>query len=443
LSNDAAAHWTPISPDLTIPGKIFALNLIAVSPGDANTVWAASGDFAISRVMLSVNALAGASSTWTDRTHGLPQRPPTALVPDRVDPKQAFLSFSGFSGFSGDQQGHVLRTTDAGASWTDISGNLPNIPVNDLVVDPDMSFTIYAATDIGVYVTFDLGATWSPLGSGLPRVPVWSLAMHQRSRTLRAATFGRSAWDLKIPLPSPAISAGAIVNGAWPVTNAAVAPGSIATLYGTGLALESRVTSSAPWPVVMAGSVVLVNNLFAPLYYASPTQINFQVPWEAAGKSQASVVVQAGGVSSPAATVKLAAYAPGLFTTNQQGSGQGAVLVSGTASIAAPIGAFPGSQPAARGSYIELYGTGLGPVTNTPADGGISPVSPLAYTTTNATVTVGGVLASVIFAGLAPNFVGLYQVNVQVPQTAPVGGSVPVILTIGGAVSNSVTIAVQ
>jgi uncharacterized protein (TIGR03437 family) len=82
-------------------------------------------------------------------------------------------------------------------------------------------------------------------------------------------------------------------------------------------------------------------------------------------------------------------------------------------------------------------------VTNTPADGGISPVSPLAYTTTNATVTVGGVPASVIFAGLAPNFVGLYQVNVQVPQTAPVGGSVPVILTIGGAVSNSVTIAVQ
>jgi uncharacterized protein (TIGR03437 family) len=442
VSNDAAAHWTPISSDLTIPGKIFALNLIAVSPADSNTVWAASGDVAISRVMLSSNAIAGASSTWTDRTRGLPQRPPTALIPDRADPKQAFLSFSGFSGFNGDVLGHVFRTTDAGATWTDISGNLPNIPINDLVVDPDMSFTIYAATDIGVYVTFDLGATWSALGGGLPQVPVWSIALHRQSRTLRAATFGRSAWDLKIPLPVPAISAGAVVNGAWPVPNAPIAPGSIATLYGSGLAMESRVTTFVPWPVVMAGSVVLVNDAFAPLYYASPTQINFQVPWEAAGKSQASVVVNS-GVASPAATVKLASYAPGLFTTNQQGSGQGAVLLSGTASIAAPTGMFANSRPAARGSYIEIYGTGLGPVSNTPADGGISPVSPLAQTTTSATVSIGGIPAPVIFAGLAPNFVGLYQINVLVPQSAPVASNVPVTLTIGGTNSNTITIAVQ
>ena len=82
-------------------------------------------------------------------------------------------------------------------------------------------------------------------------------------------------------------------------------------------------------------------------------------------------------------------------------------------------------------------------MTNQPATGAPAPTSPLAQTTHTVTVTIGSVVADVSFAGLAPGWVGLYQVNVQVPASAPVGDAVPVLLSVGGAVSNQVTIAVE
>jgi photosystem II stability/assembly factor-like uncharacterized protein len=114
------------------------------------------------------------------------------------------VAFSGFSGFSGDTLGHIFATINGGVTWTDISGNLPNIPVNDLVVDPDLPNTLYAATDVGVFSTADGGTTWSTLVSGLPNVAVLSLKLHRASRTLRAATHGRGMYDVQIPLlPGP------------------------------------------------------------------------------------------------------------------------------------------------------------------------------------------------------------------------------------------------
>src|SRR5581483_5412497 len=121
-----------------------------------------------------------------------------------------------------------------------------------------------------------------------------------------------------------------------------------------------------------------------------PGQINFQVPWEAAGSTLAAVTVTTGVNQASGGNIKVAQYAPGLFTTNQQGSGQAAALVAGTAIIAAPAGMFPGSRPVKRGEYIELYGTGLGPVSNAPATGAPAPISPLAQTTATATVSIGG-----------------------------------------------------
>ena len=112
---------------------------------------------------------------------------------------------SGFT-FGSDTQGHVFKTTNAGTTWTDISGNLPNIPADDLVVDPDIVNWLYVATDIGVYATTNGGTSWTAFGNGLPRTVVSSLKLHQPSRTLRAATMGRSAWDIIAPLPQPILS---------------------------------------------------------------------------------------------------------------------------------------------------------------------------------------------------------------------------------------------
>ena len=96
-----------------------------------------------------------------------------------------------------------------------------------------------------------------------------------------------------------------------------------------------------------------------------------------------------------------------------------------------------------RGEFVSTFCTGLGPVTNQPATGDAASINSLSGTTTTPTVTIGGVAATVSFSGLATGFVGLYQVDVQVPANAPPGDNVPVVLSIGGATSNTVTIAIQ
>jgi uncharacterized protein (TIGR03437 family) len=96
-----------------------------------------------------------------------------------------------------------------------------------------------------------------------------------------------------------------------------------------------------------------------------------------------------------------------------------------------------------RGEYISIYCTGLGPVTHAPADGSPAPSSPLSDTVSVPTVVIGGQVVPVQFSGLAPNFTGLYQVNVQVPANSPTGAAVPVSMRFNQGASNTVTIAVQ
>ena len=149
------------------------------------------------------------------------------------------------------------------------------------------------------------------------------------------------------------------------------------------------------------------------------------------------------GTQSVTIPVNLVSYAPALFSTNSQGGGQAATIIANTAIVAAPTGMFPGSRPAKIGEYVSIYCTGLGDVSNRPVLGSPSPGSPLAQTLTTPTVTIGGVKSSVIFSGLAPGYVGLYQVNALVPAGVTPGSAVSVVLQIGGVTSNTVTIAVD
>ena len=140
--------------------------------------------------------------------------------------------------------------------------------------------------------------------------------------------------------------------------------------------------------------------------------------------------------------VKVQQFAPGLFTTNGQGTGQASTVIANTATLVAPAGTTSDSRPAKPGEYLSIYCTGLGATTNPPVLGGPSPSNPLASTSVTPVVTIGGVPATVIFSGLAPGFVGLNQVNVQVPDGVMPGDAVPLVLTQGGVVSNTATIAV-
>jgi uncharacterized protein (TIGR03437 family) len=464
-------------------------------------------------------------ASWTDRTSGLPQRFVTQIV---VDPQAATTVYVTTSGFTGvENQGHVFRSTNGGASWTDISGDLPNTPANDLVVDPDVPGQLFLATDIGVFASSDNGVSWAPFGEALPRVAVASLRLHRPSRTLRAATQGRSMWDIEVPLPagrnpapgltsmspltarpgdpqltitingagflpgarvlwngqeraaeilgpsqltatispadfatpgiarvavanpapgggpsnvlyftiaaSPAVNNGGVVHAAS--FSAAVAAGSIASVFGTNLAFSTALATAVPLPLVLGNVSARVNAVSAPLVFVSPQQINLQIPWEAAG--QAILTVTAGAVPGPAQSLTLAPAAPGIFTATQTGAGQGAIVIANTATLA------DGARPARRGEVVSIFCTGLGPVTNRPATGVAALGEVLSRTQTLPDVTVGGLPAEVSFSGLAPGFVGLYQVNVKIPDNAPAGAAVPVELTILGVKSNSVTIAVQ
>jgi len=181
-----------------------------------------------------------------------------------------------------------------------------------------------------------------------------------------------------------------------------------------------------------------------PLVHAFPLQVDAQVPWELAGQSQAQLAIVTDDLNGNTVSVPLAPFSPGLYAVSGNGTGQGAIIINGTATLAAPSNSPYSAQPARRGvDYIDIFATGLGPVTNQPATGAPAPSNPLAYTSNSVTVTIGGVAATPTFAGLAPGWVGLYQVNVQVPANAPAGDAVPVTLSVGGVASNQVTMAVE
>jgi hypothetical protein len=116
-----------------------------------------------------------------------------------ADPAIGGTVYVTLSGFSLDEAAaHVYRSTNNGTTWTPIDGNLPDVPANDILVDPIAPGRLFLATDTGVYVTSDYGSSWGPLGAGLPIGPVFDLTLHNASRTLVAATHGRSQWTLDL-----------------------------------------------------------------------------------------------------------------------------------------------------------------------------------------------------------------------------------------------------
>ena len=238
--------------------------------------------------------------------------------------------------------------------------------------------------------------------------------------------------------PLPLIDPGGVVNGASLARGAPLSPGSIASLFGTNHA-PGEFTSAKPGE----GTTVLINGLAAPLLFVSATQINFQVPWELGGSGEAIVSVISGQNIIPPEKIRLASFAPGIFTTNYSGSGQGLILISGSRPLlASAAGSFPMGRPAKRGEFIEILATGLGLVSNPPRTGEVATGSGISVTLTTPTVTIGGLPALVTFSGLVPGFIGVHQIHVQVPHNAPEGDAIPVALSIGGMSSNTVTMAV-
>jgi uncharacterized protein (TIGR03437 family) len=233
---------------------------------------------------------------------------------------------------------------------------------------------------------------------------------------------------------APSINLGGVVNAAS--YTAPVAPGSIASVFGNFLLSSPLSAAQSPLPDEISGlSLQFGGGIQTPLFFASSTQINFQVPWELRNQSQSTLAATLDSAASAAQTVSVAPVAPAIFTTNASGSGQGAILDTTYRLV-------DSANPVAAGSYVLIYCTGLGAVSDQPATGSPAPSDPLAWSATP-TVTIGGAAANVQFSGLAPGYVGLYQVNAQVPAGSATGSSVPVVISMGGVTSNAVTMAVE
>jgi len=247
---------------------------------------------------------------------------------------------------------------------------------------------------------------------------------------------------------APVLPAGGVVNGAsfTPAGSPSgpVAPGTIVAIFGQNLATSLAVASSVPLSTNLNGTSVTFGGVAAPLFFVSAGQANAQVPFNVP-PGTVNVQVSKSGQTSSNQPVILATFSPGIFSLNQSGSGPGAILIANSATFAQPAGSIPqrDARPAAKGEFVTIFCTGLGPVDPPVASGVTAPSSTLALTTTKPVVTVAGISADVPFSGLAPGFVGLYQINIQVPANAPSGPAVNVQISIGGVAGNVVTMAVQ
>jgi hypothetical protein len=210
-STDAAATpFVAISPQFGVAdpangitqqtdywGQITAIGL---APSTTSTIYVGTAGRRIART-----TDAGAPTpTWTPVTTGLPTRTVTDIEVKPTDSTVAFASFSSFNAYT--PAGHVFLTTTGGSSWTNVSGNLPDSPVNALAIDWSTSpATIYAGTDVGVFWSNDGGTNWANTSANLPTVVIMDLKIDATANRLIVGTHGRGVWSAPLPTVAPAV----------------------------------------------------------------------------------------------------------------------------------------------------------------------------------------------------------------------------------------------
>jgi uncharacterized protein (TIGR03437 family) len=234
------------------------------------------------------------------------------------------------------------------------------------------------------------------------------------------------------------VTFGPVVTG---ITNAAsfapadvvgVAPGSWISVFGSGLAAGESVAAEIPLPQRLGSSVVKVNGTAIPLNYVSPGQINAQAPVELSAGAATLVVETANGATQPV-TFQVAAAGPGIFVWGENRA---------VATHADGWRLITPESPAEAGETIIVYLTGAGAVAPPVLTGAAAGVSPLSRATLPYSATIGGRVAPVDFLGMTPYLVALSQANVRVPEGLPAGDQ-PVVITVGGAVSNAPVVRVR
>lgn len=233
-----------------------------------------------------------------------------------------------------------------------------------------------------------------------------------------------------IPAPSGSPVVEGILSAVLDTSSTSLAPLGLFTIFGTNLAPVAAIAGGNTLTDTLGGATVEVEGARVPLLYVSPTQINAQLGSDVTSGPK-PLIVNNGGGASPPVTATVAPVAPAIFFR----TAGGAVVKNADFSLVSA------SNPARAGDVLVIYFTGGGQTNPRIVSGGVVGFPPLAETAP-ASVTIGTRAAEVLYSAASPGFVGLYQAAVRMPSgVAP--GNAPVILSMGGASSNTVMIAVQ
>ncbi len=397
-----------------------------------------------------VNALAGSvNASFSSGTTYIPGGGPVTIMVTVTDPVNTYFGFQMSARLDSDlisgQAGHFATGGPNEAVICDYTSadfmNLPEGP-NGCGVDgngvPVVEFIEHAfPSKTSSAQTTPYTITWTPPAANVGPVHFY-VAGNAVNNDQMAGPQDHVYTNSYIltpaaALPPPTIASGGVLNAASFAKDSKglglpVAPGSLVAIFGSNLGSAQADASTVPFPALLGNVSVKFGSFPAALRDVLPAlpypSVNAQVPFETPLGTQ-NVVVTVNGVASAAQPAQIVAQAPGVFTIP---SGVGnAVLVNLTPndfSIAAPTGSIPGlaTHPIARGTKAFFYATGLGVMTPAVKDGDDG-----GSTTHNAVtpvVMVGGITAPVTFAGQAPGYPGVYQVNITIPQTAPTGSAV-------------------
>ena len=442
----------PNPQQLTISSSGSALSwsaAAATSSGGSWLILSATSGSTPATLTISVNAASLAANTYqgTISISAPGNNPQTVIVTltlgqPVISLDASFLSFSAQTG-GANPPPHTFRVQNSGAGTLLWTATVDTLPAGSwLSVSPSSgtapSKVTVSVNTAGLATGTYQGAISISAQPGLnvinsPQVVFVNLSVGSSTASRRRPRIGNAG----------------IVSGATFTTG--ISPGSLTSLFGTDMASTTATASLSPLasslavnnsagsggfslPTILANTQVLVNGTPAPLLYVSPDQINFEMPVDVSVPS-VQIVVASDDVPSDSESVQIAPEAPAIFTNPPGGSGQGIILNQDFSLNSA-------ANPAAPGSIIMIYATGLGPVTPAVSSGQPGGTSPLSTTVNTPVVLIDNLPAKVLFSGLAPGFVGLYQVNVQIPPITNSSSACSLQIQLGGQSSNIVTLAV-
>lgn len=246
---------------------------------------------------------------------------------------------------------------------------------------------------------------------------------------------GQSATNPKVPV----VPAGGVVSSGDYIGSPA--QGLLISIFGTALADGLLTNSQTPLPAQLGSTSVLISGTQVPIVFVSDGQVNVLVPYELAANSPGQLIIQRGNAISVPVPITVFDNQPAILATAGNGVGQGHIYKvdsSNNQTLA------DSSSPAKAGDILVIYCVGLGQVNPTVKSGDPASFSQLTQITGAAAVTIGGVSAQVLFAGLTPGFAGLYQLNVVVPSGVTPGNATPVTASVNGRSSpGAIVMAVQ